>query len=246
MLLKERALDIIKTLLKWAFVFVTIAIVGFGIYLGYQFAFPPNQKTAGLDLPKIDLTQCGSPDSSGFDPTDLYYAYQLQQAQDKLAKPAGTDNKEVTFSVESGESPTDVATRLQKDGFITDSDVFLTLLKCQHASEKIQAGDHVLRHNMTMEEVALSLQRGTQRGITVTIRPGWRAEQIADYLATLNLPQFNKDEFLRLVQQGNFDYDFLKDRPKDAPTTVEGFLYPETYNVLQSITSEQLINRFLT
>ncbi|MGB8645494.1 MAG: endolytic transglycosylase MltG [Anaerolineae bacterium] len=239
-------MDIIKTLFKWILVVVTIAIVGFGIYLGYQFAFPPNQKSAGLDLPALDLTQCSPADNSGFDPTDLYYAYQLQQAQDKLAKPASTDNKETTFSVESGEAPADVAVRLKRDGYITDSDVFIILLKCRHASEKIQAGDHILRRNMSMDEIALALQRGTQRGVTIIIRPGWRAEQIADYLATLNLPQFNRDEFLRLVKQGNFDYDFLQDRPKGASSSVEGFLYPETYNVLQGITPEQLINRFLS
>ncbi len=240
-------MDILKALLKLALVIGTLVIVAVGIFLGYQYAFPPNQKTASLSLPKLDLGQCSSSDTgSGFDPTDLYYAFQLQQAGDKLTQPAGTDNKEATFTVESGELPADIAVRLEREGYITDSDVFVTLLKCRHASELIQAGDHVLRKNMTMDEVVLSLERGTQRGITITIRPGWRAEQIADYLSTLNLPQFNKDEFLRLVKAGNFDYDFLQDRPKDASSSVEGFLYPETYNVLQSITPEQLINRFLT
>ncbi len=237
--------DWLKTLLKVGLVVVTVAAVGVGIYKGYEYAFPPQQETAKLNLPKLDLGAC-TPKGGAFDPADLVYAYQLQQHQDELTKPASNDKHEVNFTIESGELPADIATKLKNEGFISDSDIFLTLLKCRHASEKIQAGDHALRRNMTMDEVVIALEKGIQRGISVTITPGWRAEQIADYLATLNLPQFNKDEFLRLVKQGNFDYDFLRDRPKDAPSTVEGYLYPETYQVLQAITSEQLINRFLS
>jgi UPF0755 protein len=237
--------DLPKTLLKLSLIVITVVIVGVGIYKGYEYAFPPKQETATLDLPQIDLMAC-TPKGGAIDPADLAYAYQLQQHQDELNTPAATDSHEVNFTIESGELPADIATKLKNEGFIRDSDLFLTLLKCRHASEKIQAGDHALRRNMTMDEVVLALEKGIQRGITVTIPPGWRAEQIADYLATLNLPQFSKDEFLRLVKQGNFDYDFLSARPKGAPTTVEGYLYPETYQVLQAITAEQMINRFLS
>lgn len=214
------------------------------IYFAFQFAFPPSQQNAPLALPALNLLQCTQP-GSGIDPADLAYSYQLQQHEAELALTAGKDNREVTFTIDPGELPADVAVKLQRQGFIRDSDVFLTLLKCRHASEKIQAGDHVLRQNMTMDEVVVALQRGTQRGISVTIRPGWRAEQIADYLSTLNLPQFDKNEFLRLVKDGgNFDYTFLSDRPKGG--SLEGYLFPETYNVLQGITAEQLLNRFLS
>ncbi len=97
-------MDILKGLLKLTLVIATLAIVAIGIYLGYQYAFPPTQKTASVNIPKLDLTQCSSTNGgSGFDPTDLYYAFQLQQAGDKLTTPAGTNNTEQTFTVESGE-----------------------------------------------------------------------------------------------------------------------------------------------
>jgi peptidoglycan lytic transglycosylase G len=237
--------DWLKALLKLGVVLVTLALVGIGIYKGYQYAFPPSEQTGTLTLPNVDLTAC-TPQGGPFDPTDVVYALQLQQHQDELNRPASSDSKEVNFTVDPGELPADVATKLQNAGFIRDGDLFVTLLKCRHASEKIQAGDHTLRKNMTMDQIVIALEKGINRGISVTIRPGWRAEQIADYLATLNLPQFSKDEFLRLVKQGAFDYAFLQDRPKDAAPSVEGYLFPETYEVLQGITPEQLINRFLS
>ncbi|MDL1897101.1 endolytic transglycosylase MltG, partial [Anaerolineae bacterium CFX7] len=76
--------------------------------------------------------------------------------------------------------------------------------------------------------------------------PGWRAEQIADYLTTVNLPQFDKDVFLELVQEGGATFAFLQDRPRNGSPGLEGYLFPETYQVLQGITAPQLINRLLS
>jgi UPF0755 protein len=236
----------VRTLVKLILVIMTIAIAGMAIFFGYQLAFPSGQQNAKLELPQLNLFQC-TQSGSGIDPADLAYSYQVQQHEDELTLTAGTDNRETTFTIDSGELPADVSVRLKREGFIRDSDFFVTLLKCRHASEKIQAGDHVLRHNMTMDEVIVALQKGTQRGITITITPGWRAEQIADYLSTVNLPQFDKANFLNLVKAGaNFDYAFLGDRPRSATESVEGYLFPETYNVLQGITPEQVINRLLS
>lgn len=239
-------LDLIRALMKLAIVVAAMLLVGAAVWYAYQFAFPPsNQKTATFVLPQIDLSQCGEPGETSLDPTDLAYSYQLQAYKDILDKPAGTDKTEQNFIVQDGELPADIAARLEREGFVTSADAFILYLKCRHASEKVQAGDHTLRQNMTMEEVSRSLQLGTVRGVTITIRPGWRAEQIADYLATVNLPQYNKDQFVKLVKTGSFDYTFLQDRPANADTGLEGYLFPDTYQVLQPITVDQLVNRLL-
>lgn len=239
--------DIVRALIKIVIVVAAFIIVGVAILYGYRLAFPPakSSRTLALHIPQINFGECGTPGQTGLDPADLAYAYQLDQYKDLLDKPASNDKGEVNFIVEEGELPADVSTRLERQGLIQNSDAFLLLLKCRHAAERIQAGDHIMRRNMTMDEVILSLQRGTVRGVTITIRPGWRAEQIADYLATVNLPQFDKNEFLNIVKKGNSDYSFLQDRPRDAPPGLEGYLFPETYQVLQGITVEQLVNRLL-
>ncbi|MCG3141378.1 MAG: hypothetical protein HDKAJFGB_02654 [Anaerolineae bacterium] len=239
--------DLVRAFAKLTLALLTLLCVGAAIFYAYQFAFPPQQQqTAALNLPQVDFGQCGSPTSSGLDPTDLAYAFQLEQYRDLLDKPASADRSEVNFTVEEGELPIDVTARLEKEGLIENADAFLLLLKCRHAAEYIQAGDHVMRRNMTMDEVILSLQRGTTRGVTITIRPGWRAEQIADYLTTVNLPQFDKDVFLELVQEGDATFAFLQDRPRNGSPGLEGYLFPETYQVLQGITAPQLINRLLS
>lgn len=239
--------DLIRALVKILLVLVAIFVVGGVLLYGYNLAFPPNQpQVSAIQIPQIDFGECGAPgEQGGLDPVNLAYAYQLDQYKDLLDKPASNDKGEVNFIVEEGELPADVATRLEREGLIGNQDAFMLLLKCRHAAEHIQAGDHIMRRNMTMDEVILSLQRGTTRGVSIIIRPGWRAEQIAEYLATVNLPQFDKDDFMALVRRGSADFAFLQDRPRDSSPGLEGYLFPDTYQVLQGITAEQLVNRLL-
>ncbi|MCX7839425.1 MAG: endolytic transglycosylase MltG, partial [Anaerolineae bacterium] len=168
------------------------------------------------------------------------YLY-LQQRQDELRRPAGTDPTPVRFTISPGELPATVAARLQQQGLITNAELFLNLVKYKKVATKIQAGEYVLRKTMTMDEIIEAIQHGLARMITITIRPGWRAEEIADYLATLGLKNYQRDQFLRLVREGKFDYAFLKDRPKNALPSLEGYLFPETYNVPYDIANDTLI-----
>ena len=174
-------------------------------------------------------------------PLGLY----LQQHLAELKTPAGSDSSPVNFRVTLGEYPSEVAANLQSQGLIKDADLFVNLVKYLHVGEKIQAGEYVLDRTMTMDQIIAALQHGRAKTIIVTIRPGWRAEEIADYLATLGLANFNKDQFLQLVKGGNYDYWFMRDRPNGAPTSVEGFLFPETYNVPFDITTDALIKLML-
>jgi UPF0755 protein len=147
----------------------------------------------------------------------------------------------VRFTISPGELPADVAARLEKQGLVKNAELFLNLVKYEKVGTKIQAGEYVLRKTMTMDEIIDAIQHGLAKMITITIRPGWRAEEIADYLATRGLKNYNRDQFLKLVREGKFDYAFLKDRPKTALPSLEGFLFPESYNVPYDITSDALI-----
>ncbi len=174
-------------------------------------------------------------------PLGLY----LQQHIAEVSAPAGNDPSQVNFRVAPGELPTDVAAHLQSQGLIKSADLFVSLVKYLHVGEKIQAGEYVLTRTMKMDEIIEALQHGRAKTVTLTIRPGWRAEEIADNLATLGLANFNKEQFLQLVQNGKYDYAFLRDRPKGAPTSIEGFLFPESYNVPFDVTLDALIPMIL-
>jgi UPF0755 protein len=174
-------------------------------------------------------------------PLGLY----LQQHIAELTTPARNDSSPVNFRIALGELPSDVAAHLQSQGLISDADLFLNLVKYLHVGPKIQAGEYILKRTMTMGDLVEALQHGRAKAVTVSIRPGWRAEEAADNLATIGLANFNKDQFLQVVKNGNYDYWFLHDRPKGAPTSIEGFLFPESYNVPFDITTDALVTLIL-
>ena len=174
-------------------------------------------------------------------PLGLY----LQQHLVELTSPASSDSAPVNFRIAPGELPTDVAAHLRGQGLISDADLFVSLVKYLRVGPKIQAGEYILNRTMTMGDLVEELQHGRAKAVTVSIRPGWRAEEAAENMVTLGLANFNKDKFLLAVKNGKYDYWFVQDRPKGALASIEGYLFPESYNVPFDISSDALITLVL-
>ncbi len=155
----------------------------------------------------------------------------LQFQQDKISQPLSDDATEVSFRVEQGETPATIAQRLRNEGLISDERIFRLLVGYLGVDSQLEAGSYTLRRNMSMEEIIAQLQHGLANTVTITIPEGWRLEQVGQLAAREGL--VNEAEFLALAS-GNrtlssFNYDFLNDRPADSPTSLEGFLFPDTY-----------------
>jgi UPF0755 protein len=166
----------------------------------------------------------------------------LQYRQGDLDRPASYDDTPVTFVVEPGESATTIAAHLEELGLVTDGELFRMFIRYHEIDANLEAGEYVLRPNMTMAEIAETLQHARIEEVTVTIPEGWRAEQIAQMLVEENI--VDGDEFLALVRGGKFDYILLQDRP--AESSLEGFLFPETYRIPAQAEAEDLIERMLS
>lgn len=143
-----------------------------------------------------------------------------------------TNDREVAFTIETGDTVTQVSDELQRLGLITDAGVFRRLLQYHGADSNIEAGAYVLRPSMTMAEIMDVLQHGRLASTTVTILEGWRSEEVAAALEEAGV--VSAEAFLQVVQAGAAavdaeSYPFLEDRPEGSPTDLEGFLFPDTY-----------------
>jgi len=170
---------------------------------------------------------------------DLY----LRLRQVDLDQPAGDDPTPVIFTIQPGETAAQIAQRLEEEGLIRDADVFRALLRLRGLDTRLEAGSYELRRTMSMNEVMAALQHGRPPTVQLTVPEGWRAEEIADLLRVVGLA--DPDEFLQLVRSGgDFDYDFLRDRPAGV-TSLEGFLFPETYEFPTDATARDVVQRML-
>ena len=138
-----------------------------------------------------------------------------------------TDDREHVFIVESGDSVYKVAQNLESMGLVSDASLFRRIVQYLGADEDIEAGIYALRANMTMEQIARELQHGRMASTTVTIPEGWRAEEIAQLLEETGVVP--AQEFMQAVAQGRAEPAFLADRPGGSPASLEGFLFPDTY-----------------
>ncbi|TEU18009.1 MAG: endolytic transglycosylase MltG [Anaerolineales bacterium] len=189
-------------------------------------------------------TEVSRPSEGGEAPSikDIFIGLYLQYRQGDLDRPASYDDTPVTLVVEPGESAATIAARLEELGLVTDGELFRMFIRYHEIDATLEAGEYVLRPNMTMAEIAETLQHARIEEVTVTIPEGWRAEQIAQMLAEANI--VDGDEFLALVRGGKFDYILLQDRPEES--SLEGFLFPETYRIPAQAEAEDLIERMLS
>ena len=161
-----------------------------------------------------------------------------------IERPVSEADVPVLFTIEQGETAVSIAARLEEMGLVRDADLFRLYLRHQGIDASLEAGDYDLSPNMNMVEIAQTLQHARVEEFALTIPEGWRAEQVAAFLSEQGV--MNGDEFLELVEKGgDFDYEFLRDRPAGSPTSLEGFLFPETYRLPVGAGPEALLRRML-
>ena len=183
----------------------------------------------------------GKPGFAFDSPDDLYFSTLLRMRYKDLIAPAGDDPTPVRFVVESGETASGIAQRLEDDGFITDAGLFKAYVRFHKLDANLEAGEHTLSRVMTMEEVASALLFAQLREIQITILPGWRIEEIAEMLAEET--SIDPQEFLLIARTGSFNYSFLAERPPGAG--LEGYLVADTYRMPADANATVLVERLL-
>lgn len=165
----------------------------------------------------------------------------------QLDEPASDSSQLVEVEIEQGESVQDIAVKLQTAGVIKSSDVFYLYVKLENLGSTIQAGKFKLPQNLTVKEVVQVIQKAAGNDIWITIPEGLRYDQIADLLDEAFLQEegttFVKEDFLDIVENPDdysFDIEILEYKPEGKG--LEGFLFPDTYNVKKDISSMEIVN----
>jgi UPF0755 protein len=229
--LNKKTFKTIGKIIVFCLTMTILAVAGFNAYRFVKRAMSGGEAPIALgDVPGAD---------------DVFIGRYLDANADKLEQPAGTDDTPVTFTINPGETVTQIATRLQEQGLVVDAELFRRYVQYHGMDTTIEAGEFTLQQTMTIPEVAEALQRGLIAEQVVTIQEGLRLEQVAAAVAAqTTIPE---EEFLTLVTTGWRDaglaYDFLGEIPAGA--TLEGFLFPETYRLPEEATAIDLLNRLL-
>jgi len=219
-----------RKLVVQGLVFIVVIGVLIGAAIGlYRFATqPPATASAPMQLaPEVSPPTEAAEVPGSMEQMALKLYLDFRKAD--VDKSASDDPTLVDFSIEPGDTAQTVASRLKRLGLISDPELFRYLIRYRELDGSLEVGDYQLAANMTMDEIIQHLLHGRSKERVVTVPEGLRMEEISELLAQTEI--VDADQFLTLAREGRFDYPFLKDRPPDAPTSLEGFLFPDTYRV---------------
>jgi len=220
-----------------------LALLGFVAvsFVSAQLSDLPEQPRVALIKPTAEQSLSLSPDALELRLLGFYLRMQDQLVQ----TPASTDSSLRPFSIEQGETASTVSTRLQAEGLIGDADLFRLYMRYHGIDQRLAAGRFDLAPNMPMPEIAERLQRPQIEEVVVTLPEGMRAEEVADLLNVRGI--MDGEAFLSMVRGGSASARALGDYPfvPDGLTSLEGYLFPDTYRLPARASPADLIQRML-
>ncbi|MDD3184222.1 MAG: endolytic transglycosylase MltG [Anaerostipes sp.] len=157
------------------------------------------------------------------------------------------NGKKVEFTIPKGQSIITTAERLKDKQLIASKWGFVIYAKLTSYGDDIKHGVHTLKSGMTKKEILKNFTTaGSENTITFTIPEGYSVEMIGDLLEKKGVCK--KADFYKAASTTEgYTNDFLKDIPKRQGYyyILEGYLYPDTYNVYKRSTAKQVVQKML-
>lgn len=142
--------------------------------------------------------------------------------------------------IEDGDYIASVAERLEELGIIDDSTAFSK--RCSSEDLIIQPGTYTVTNKMNFEEITSLLTLPTEVQNTIVIREGMTQNDIAKMLEEEGI--VTAEEFNKACNEGVYSFSFLEDIPiRDS--RLEGYLFPDTYNLAIGATAEDIVKKLL-
>lgn len=147
---------------------------------------------------------------------------------------ASSGGKAIPFTVQPGDTVDSIGENLKQKGVIDSPFFFKLQVKMQGAEQDFKAGQFQLSTGMDTDKLIKTLTTSpTEVGQKFTIIEGVRVEEIAQTLAKNNI--VDEAGFLQKAgtPEGAAAYvdDFLQASGKPADKGLEGYLFPDTYEI---------------
>ncbi len=162
---------------------------------------------------------------------------------EKAVKPVDVENSQpISVQIPVGTGTGGIAEILKENGLINNTPIFRFESKAKGYDGKYKAGEYMLSKSMSMLTIMEKIVSGNVNTVRFTIPEGYTLKKITEKLNAQGL--INEELFLQELKSGEYDYDFLKDAQK-SELRLEGFLYPETYDVYTTASERDIIDRML-
>ena len=154
---------------------------------------------------------------------------------------AGSGTAPVAFRITTGEGADAIGEDLLSKGLIRSLSAWTLYTRITGARSKFQAGEYSLRPNMSMVEIVQKLEHAVAAQLEIRIVEGLTIKQMGRLAQRKGLG--SAQDYVNAAR-GAWPFDFLASRPPGAD--LQGYLFPDTYNLDRTATVRDLITRQLT
>lgn len=152
-------------------------------------------------------------------------------------KPVAVSQRSITVTIPTGYVVPQISKLLKQKGLIRSEWAFKQYVRNTQADNDIKAGTYDLSPSYSVSEIVSIITEGKIKTNLITILPGKRLDETRKNLINSGFSQASVDEAL--------NPDLYKEHPalvdKPAGASLEGYLYPESFQKTDNTTPKQII-----
>ncbi len=164
-------------------------------------------------------------------------AYFVRRSYVQNLRPVSQTSKIHYITIETGSTPSQIAEKLADKGAIRSNWAFEWYVRQAQARDQLKAGTYAIDENQSVQEIVKLISSGKVATDLITILPGKNLEQIAQKFEESG---FSKAQVEAALKPELYQNDpALTDKPSNA--SLEGYLYPETFQKTADTSLEKII-----
>jgi peptidoglycan lytic transglycosylase G len=161
----------------------------------------------------------------------------LASRQGDLNRTISDDATPRRFTVNLGDTPRIIAQNLVAENLIADAPLFVDYVRLNDYDTRLQAGTYFLNQAESLAQIAVALTDSRSTQFPFRILEGWRLEEVAAAIDDNPYFDFSGADFLASVSAGApVDPAFAVRVGMPPGASLEGFLYPDTYQLPAEVT----------
>lgn len=152
-------------------------------------------------------------------------------------KPLSTTQTRVKVDIQSGSTAKQIGALLEEKGVIRSELAFSWHVRSSGLRSQLKAGNYLLSPSQSSQDIASMIAAGKTNLFNIVILPGQTIEQIKT--------QLEKDGFSETDIQSAFNKTYTSKlfATKPPKASLEGYIFPDTYQIDDSTSVEQLLER---
>ncbi len=156
-----------------------------------------------------------------------------------------SDTTAVIVEIPSGSTTIQIGELLTEKGLVKSKGIFAYQAKELGVADEMKAGKYSLNKAMTAADIANKIASGDifVDNVKILIPEGYEFRMIVDtFVEEMGL---DRDKFIDIAENHNFEYRFLGDKPEGAKYRLEGYLFPATYTFSRNADELEVISIML-